>query len=79
MVGINYNLKKYSNLAQTPLKTKDLETTLSRNLTPREKRDCEIVESLIRGYFSIVRKTIQDTVPKAIMMKMVNHVRVIVF
>lgn len=61
------------------MKTKDVETTLSRNLTPREKRDCEIVERLIRGYFAIVRKTIQDTVPKAIMKFLVNYVRVCFF
>uniref|UniRef100_A0AC34RFA6 Dynamin GTPase n=1 Tax=Panagrolaimus sp. JU765 TaxID=591449 RepID=A0AC34RFA6_9BILA len=46
-----------------------------RGLTAREKRDSNIVERLIRGYFAIVRKSVQDLVPKAIMKFMVNYVR----
>jgi|UniRef100_A0AC35G351 dynamin 1-like protein len=46
-----------------------------RELTPREKRDSGIVERLIRGYFLIVRKSIQDMVPKAVMKFLVNNVR----
>ncbi|KAH7725507.1 dynamin 1 protein [Aphelenchoides avenae] len=63
------------NLADSPITTNAVERTLTRNLTPREKRDCSIIERLIRSYFMIVRKTIQDIVPKAIMKLLVNHVR----
>uniref|UniRef100_A0A183E9H3 GED domain-containing protein n=1 Tax=Gongylonema pulchrum TaxID=637853 RepID=A0A183E9H3_9BILA len=51
------------------------EKTITRKLTPREQRDCQIIERLIGRYFMIVRKNIQDTVPKAIMHFLVNYVR----
>ena len=46
-----------------------------RKLTTRERRDVEIIQRLIRNYFLIVRKNIQDSVPKAVMHFLVNHVR----
>ncbi|CAF1347667.1 unnamed protein product [Rotaria magnacalcarata] len=46
-----------------------------RKLSPREKRDCEVIERLIRSYFLIVRKNIQDSVPKAVMHFLVNFVK----
>ncbi|CAF3703427.1 unnamed protein product [Rotaria sp. Silwood1] len=46
-----------------------------RKLSAREKRDCEVIERLIRSYFLIVRKNIQDSVPKAIMHFLVNSVK----
>ncbi|OQV12100.1 Dynamin-1-like protein [Hypsibius exemplaris] len=45
----------------------------SRKLSSREQRDCEVIERLIRSYFLIVRKSIQDTVPKAIMHFLVSY------
>ena len=50
-------------------------TSLSRKLSPREQRDCEVIERLIKSYFLIIRKNIQDTVPKAIMHFLVNYVK----
>ncbi|CAJ0931099.1 unnamed protein product, partial [Mesorhabditis belari] len=47
----------------------------ARKLTSKEQRDCEIIERLIKSYFFIVRKNVQDSVPKAIMHNMVNFVR----
>ena len=47
-----------------------------RELTNKEKNDCQIIERLIRSYYVIVRKTIQDQVPKAVMHFLVNNVRV---
>ncbi|KYQ54942.1 Dynamin-1-like protein [Trachymyrmex zeteki] len=47
----------------------------SRKLSDREQRDCDIIERLIRSYFYIVRKSIQDSVPKAVMHFLVNHVK----
>lgn len=46
-----------------------------RKLTGREQRDCEVIERLIRSYFLIIRKSIQDSVPKAIMHFLVNDVK----
>ena len=46
-----------------------------RKLTAREQRDCEVIERLIRSYFLIIRKSIQDSVPKAIMHFLVNDVK----
>ncbi|UJR08254.1 hypothetical protein I4U23_012527 [Adineta vaga] len=47
----------------------------SRKLSQREQRDCEVIERLIRSYFFIVRKNIQDSVPKAIMHFLVNFIK----
>lgn len=50
-------------------------TVSTRKLTPREQRDVTLIEKLIRSYFMIVRKNIQDTIPKAIMHFLVNYVK----
>lgn len=66
---------------QSPMKPVNLlpevpmTTSLSRKLSPREQRDCEVIERLIKSYFLIIRKSIQDTVPKAIMHFLVNFVK----
>lgn len=41
----------------------------------RQQFDCELIEKLIRSYFVIVRKNIQDSVPKAVMHCLVNYVK----
>ncbi|CAH0557171.1 unnamed protein product [Brassicogethes aeneus] len=46
-----------------------------RKLSEHEEHDCEIIERLIKSYFYIVRKSIQDTVPKAVMHFLVNYVK----
>ncbi|XP_017774299.1 PREDICTED: dynamin-1-like protein isoform X2 [Nicrophorus vespilloides] len=46
-----------------------------RQLSETEEHDCEIIERLIKSYFYIVRKSIQDTVPKAVMHFLVNYVK----
>ncbi|KAF7317763.1 Dynamin-related protein DNM1 [Mycena kentingensis (nom. inval.)] len=43
------------------------------HLTLREEMETNLIRSLIASYFGIVRQTIQDLVPKAIMHLLVNH------
>lgn len=47
----------------------------SRRLTDKEQKDCDVIERLIKSYFYIIRKSIQDSVPKAIMHFLVNFVK----
>ncbi|RWS22804.1 Dynamin-1-like protein [Leptotrombidium deliense] len=71
----------YHQNVQSPMKPVNLLpevpslTTSSLQLTRKEKTDCSVIERLIRSYFLIVKKSIQDTVPKAIMHFMVNYVK----
>ena len=43
------------------------------HMTIREEMETNLIRSLIASYFSIVRQTIQDLVPKAIMHLLVNN------
>ncbi|KAJ7257971.1 dynamin protein dnm1 [Mycena haematopus] len=43
------------------------------HLTLREEMETSLIRSLIASYFGIVRQSIQDLVPKAIMHLLVNH------
>ena len=40
-----------------------------RKLNDREQRDCEVIERLIKSYFYLVRKMIQDSVPKVLLIE----------
>lgn len=55
-------------LPEVPIQT-------SRKLSEREQHDCDVIERLIKSYFYIVRKSIQDSVPKAVMHFLVNYVQ----
>ncbi|XP_072289028.1 dynamin-1-like protein isoform X2 [Eucyclogobius newberryi] len=52
-----------------------LDTAAPRKLSAREQRDCEVIQRLIKCYFLIVRKSIQDSVPKTVMHFLVNFVK----
>uniref|UniRef100_A0A8D2J390 Dynamin-1-like protein n=1 Tax=Varanus komodoensis TaxID=61221 RepID=A0A8D2J390_VARKO len=56
------------NLLDTPMPA-------ARKLSQREQRDCEVIRRLIKSYFLIVRKSIQDSVPKTVMHFLVNYVK----
>ncbi|XP_058639943.1 dynamin-1-like protein isoform X2 [Onychostoma macrolepis] len=53
----------------------DTAMPVSRKLSTREQRDCEVIQRLIKCYFLIVRKSIQDSVPKTVMHFLVNFVK----
>uniref|UniRef100_A0A7N6BYV9 Dynamin-1-like protein n=1 Tax=Anabas testudineus TaxID=64144 RepID=A0A7N6BYV9_ANATE len=53
----------------------DTALPVSRKLSAREQRDCEVIQRLIKCYFLIVRKSIQDSVPKTVMHFLVNFVK----
>ncbi|GFY57094.1 hypothetical protein TNIN_416611 [Trichonephila inaurata madagascariensis] len=53
----------------------EVPSSTPRQLSNKEKKDCEVIKCLIHSYFMIVRKNIQDAVPKAIMHFLVNYVR----
>ncbi|XP_014259591.1 dynamin-1-like protein isoform X2 [Cimex lectularius] len=49
--------------------------TVGRKLSEKEQKECGVIERLIKSYFYIVRKSIQDSVPKAVMHFLVNYVK----
>jgi len=46
-----------------------------RKLSSKEERDCQVIERLLRSYYAIVSKNIEDLVPKTIMHFMVEYVQ----
>ncbi|XP_061528161.1 dynamin-1-like protein isoform X1 [Phycodurus eques] len=58
-----------------PINLLDTAVPVSRKLSSKEQRDCEVIQRLIKSYFLIVRKTIQDSVPKTVMHFLVNFVK----
>ncbi|XP_055299266.1 dynamin-1-like protein isoform X2 [Sitodiplosis mosellana] len=67
--GILSPLKPVNLLPDVPI------NPAARKLTDKEQKDCDVIERLIKSYFYIVRKSIQDSVPKAIMHFLVNYVK----
>lgn len=67
--GLMSPMKPVNLLPDVPVNTN------SRRLTEKEQKDCDVIERLIKSYFYIVRKSIQDSVPKAVMHFLVNFVK----
>ena len=61
--------------SQSTLKLLDLNTPKNRELSEREQMDSELIQKLIRSYFNIIRKNIQDSVPKAVVCFLVNFIK----
>eukprot|EP00884_Botryococcus_braunii_P002074 jgi/Botrbrau1/11868/Bobra.126_2s0004.2 len=57
-------------LAQPPFTLR-----VANNMTEQEEVQVEVTRVLVQNYFDIVRKNLQDTVPKAIMNFLVTHVQ----
>ncbi|KAI1295246.1 vacuolar protein sorting-associated protein 1 [Mortierella claussenii] len=47
----------------------------SGNLSEREQIETEVIKLLISSYYNIVKRTVIDTVPKAIMLNLVNNAK----
>ena len=49
--------------------------TNPNDIHSRQSFDCDLIEKLITSYFLIVRKSVQDSVPKAVMHCLVSYIR----
>lgn len=68
--GLQFNLPSMEHSIQHQLEQFHLN---EEQLSEREQLECELIRRLIASYFSIVRETIRDQVPKAIMCLLVNY------
>ena len=55
------------------LSTVPAQITPGRSQTDKEKFECELIQTLLKSYFDIVRKNIKDLTPKTIMHFLVNR------
>ncbi|KAG0093763.1 vacuolar protein sorting-associated protein 1 [Podila epicladia] len=65
------NKKKRSTVIEAPPAV----LKASGNLSEREQIETEVIKLLISSYFNIVKRTVIDTVPKAIMLNLVNNAK----
>ncbi|GAA5980399.1 hypothetical protein JCM11641_001791 [Rhodosporidiobolus odoratus] len=68
------SLERHLEPAAPTLSSSSAQGTAS-GLTPREEMETSLIRALIASYFGIVRQTIEDLVPKAVMHLLVNHSR----
>lgn len=65
-----------NNMMQNEVIKKFEQTSLNDDIiTDREELETQLIRTLITSYFNIVKKNIQDLVPKSIMHLLVNHSR----
>lgn len=73
--GAHISSMQHTGSMYNPFATAELENALDpecAQLSEREQLECELIRRLIKSYFDIVRQTIQDQVPKAVMHLLVN-------
>ncbi|KAK4673512.1 Dynamin-related GTPase protein [Podospora pseudopauciseta] len=71
-------LRSDDNLDFTSKTTETADSSSDPAMTDREAMEAELIRALISSYFNIVRESIADQVPKAIMHLLVNHCKDVV-
>ena len=72
-VGLNDIVEAEAEDRQQALDNPD--ATQPVDMLSRQNFDCELIEKLISSYFLIVRKSVQDSIPKAVMHCLVSYVQ----
>ncbi|KAF9433818.1 vacuolar protein sorting-associated protein 1 [Entomortierella beljakovae] len=67
-----FSSKKKENAKRQLMEAPPTQLKASGTLSEREQIETEVIKLLISSYFNIVKRTIIDTVPKAIMLNLVN-------
>lgn len=73
--GLNVLSHRVESSADPPFPEHPKWASNPNDIHSRQIFDCELVEKLITSYFLIVRKSIQDSIPKAVMHCLVNYVQ----
>ncbi|KAJ3182335.1 vacuolar protein sorting-associated protein 1 [Geranomyces variabilis] len=69
--GSFFNKKKRPGMLENPPAV----LKASGNLSEREYMETEVIKLLLLSYFSIVKRTVSDLVPKFVMLKLVQHTK----
>ncbi|ORX51929.1 hypothetical protein DM01DRAFT_1367537 [Hesseltinella vesiculosa] len=69
--GTNKKTKKPSGMLEAP----PASLKASGALSDRELMETEVIKLLVQSYFNIVKRTVIDMVPKAVMLNLVNHAK----
>ncbi|CAG9799919.1 unnamed protein product [Chironomus riparius] len=64
------NIKPTTNFTET-----FKETTSGNLMNKKTETEAKIIYNLIHNYFPIVKKTVQDQIPKIVMFKIINHMK----
>ncbi|KAK4510469.1 RNA helicase [Mucor velutinosus] len=74
LLSVNENVEQHFSKSMDALSS-ELEGDLKIKTTERDDKEVELIRYLITSYFNIIRKSIQDLVPKAIMHLLVNFTK----